>query len=367
MKKLLAPAVAAGLILGFVAGCASQPEKPAGYFQLRDECGREPERYVNYLDPEGAVLFGPHFSLAASWVVTQDSLSADDTRRLGLPDAQQGFRAADGHEFVMTCLGGAVTAEDGRWPRETDPELAASITIDGRTKKLAADPKPGTLILASVPKSGPAMLTITDEGRPLAMDLRTGRPTGDDYQILTMDVNESYEGTGQVNTPAGMRSLDVDITIDEITLEPYFPGLGWAKEGRGWLRVSVAQLGSDGVVGADSGVPVVGFFVDPGKTFVLDLDGTKARPRSGRLVNASNVGVASPTSAAYTAIFDVPESFRTGKLTITPDGPMFRYRGESYLSDYDLAKPPRCGRREVAVCLEWQRPPKPQVVEVALP
>lgn len=368
MRKVTCRSVAIGLVLGLAAGCAGPltesalPVKPTGFLHVeRNVDGDAPGLSVRRLSPGDAVLFGPHFGLTADWVATWDSIPAEDAESLGISGAAKGFRAADGHEFVAMRISEDTQWEKGRWSRESDAELTATVTAGKRAKRLADVPEPGTLIVASVPKSQPATLTITDEGRPLSFDLRTAKPTGTRFRILTQNVDHRYGGSGEVSTPAGRRLVSIDIWVDEISLEPYFPGLGWAKDGRRWLRLSLGQASSDAHLQPDIESPAVGFLLDPASTFELEVDGAKLRPSTGRVFNTMS------PMARYTAVIEVPDSWRSGDLTIAPDGPIFMYRGGSVLTDYTkISEPPSCGERKPVICLDWQRRPKSRVVNVAL-
>jgi hypothetical protein len=356
IRKLAAIGVFMALLVGLSSACSGQPQKPRSFLEIRPYDGSEPSLLVDYASAEESLLFGPHFGLVADWTATFESLSAEDAKRLGFTASPEGFRSADGHEFVVMQLG-STQFEKGRWSGHADHSgLTAHLSIGDRRKDLDNVPGPGTLIVASVPTSAPVKLTVTDEGRNFSLDLRTAEPDPHGYRIASQTVNESYEESGVVNTPFGSVNLGVDITIAQVSHEPYIPGLGWARKGRRWLRLSLSQASSTGV----QGTPAVGFFLDAKKTFALKVGGKKVRPR-GRLINTA-VPIA---TAPYSVIFDVPESFSSGELAVTPDGPMFTYRGESWLTDYtDIAEPPTCG--ESVVCLKWQKHPKRQSEEVTL-
>ncbi|HEY8457182.1 MAG TPA: hypothetical protein VIL34_16445 [Actinopolymorphaceae bacterium] len=355
ISKVAAIGVSVAMLAGLPAACSSQPQKPRDFVEIRTFNRIEPTLLVDYA-PDESLLFGPHFGLSPHWTATWESLSADDAERLGFADSPDGFRAADGYEFVAMRLG-STEFEKGRWPEDPDrPKLTASLSIDGRTKKLGKFPGAGTLIFASAPKSAPVKLTINDGGHEFSLDLRTAKPDHNGYQIASQRLNEYYEESGVVRTRFGGASVEVNITVDEVSREPYVPGLGWAKKDRTWLRLSLTNASSTAAV---SFTPI-GFFLDAEKTFALQVDGQKIRPRK-RLINTAQPITTTP----YVLIFDVPKSFRRAELTVTPDGPMFTYSGEASLSDYyDISEPPQCGGR--VVCLKWQQPPKPQVVGITL-
>lgn len=350
--------IVAAVLLVLACGCGSaeQPAKPADFLRIEEFAGRTPDN-VRYLPWEDALLLGPHFGRGVEWAVTTDSLSGEDTRRLGLGDSAAGFRAADGHEFVVVYLSSDTRYVHGRWGEDDDADLAAEIRIGDRVRKLTALPEPGDLIVASVPRSQPVALTVVDDGVPLSIDLRRGRPVGDAHRTRTTQVNESYDGSGQVSTPAG-RALDVHVAVDSVSVEPYVPGLGWAATGRRWLRVGFGQVTSTAVE-PDAGAPYIGFLVDPVASFELTAGDARIRPTAGRLFNTTR-----PLDQ-HAAIFDVPGSFRGGRLTISPDGPMFAYDGSSALTRYtEVTKAPQCGGD--VICLGWERRPEPGSVELTL-
>jgi len=243
-SRFAALVLSLALLAGLTSACSRQPppEMPPDFLEVRAYDGAEPVLLVTYRSKE-SLLFGPHFGLLPHWTATWESLSAEDAQRLGF-DAPDGFRAAEGHEFVAMHIG-STQLDQGRWPDDTDhPKLTASLTIGNRTEELATFPGPGTLIVASVPKSAPVKLTITDMGHEFSLDMRTAKPHRDGYKIVSATVDEWYEAGGAVATPLGPASLSVSFIIDEVSREPYLPDLGWAKPGRNWLRVRLSQLKS---------------------------------------------------------------------------------------------------------------------------
>jgi hypothetical protein len=364
---ILAVAMTALLALT-TAGCsafgADLPAKPADYVEVLDMDSRRLSSDVmssGGLVPEDeGVLLGPNFGIFADWAGAVESLSDDDAEALGFAEP---FRAANDHELLMLSIADDPRWEGGRW-KERDAKLEAALLIGERVigerkVELKSVPKPGSLIIASVPKGASAKLSVTDNGRAQSLDLRTGTRAPDAIRWdPAHQLNAKYQGSGRVSGYGKARDLDVDITIESAQLEPYLPGQGWAKPGRAWLLLNLSQVYSTGL-DADLGEPTIAFFVEPSKTFRLSWQGGTARAAGGRGLNTLN------PAARYLAVFEVPASFRGGSLTITPDGPLFTYRGSSALTSFtNLSRVPDCGGP--VVCLAWERRPEREVVKVGL-
>lgn len=350
----------AALLLSLVA-CASLPAKPVGYLAIGPSDGISVPHEATRLGPEKALLLGPNFGLTLDWVYVAEEIEGSAAKYLGLGE---GARAADGHELLFAGLGNDDRFTRGRWAAPGDDSkaaLAAEIHIGRRTRKLDAVPKPDSLLVASVPKGAPARLTVLDEGVVMSIDLRTGRSEGGLGNVPRTTSDADYAEEGRVATLSGTKTLDMEIKIDGATLEAYHPGPGWASSDRRWLLLRLSRVSSGGLTQTDLGDPVVGFLLDPAKTFELRAQGRRMRPESGPVLNTVKPG------AQYVALIDVPASFRTGELRITPDGPLFTYRGPSSLAAYwNVSRRPDCGSGGRVRCLDWSRRPPARTVRLTL-
>ncbi len=342
-----APGTAIAIALAAaLPGCSSSAAMtaPPDYLEVFDNT------YVIAGDvPAGSGrLAGPHFDLQIARVVTTSELSGSLADSLDLVSPLQ---AADDHEFVVATM--ARDFEPPRWsPDDANLEVAVIEADQRRPLARGLDFLSGVndmTLVASVPKGAPVLLQVTDEGRPLSIDLRDGSPTAEsNYQVSYSQELQplDYEEAGVVAASGRTRPLQVAIasywsSADRHSLEPFVPTAGWARPGRSWLLVKGLHASSTTITDAGLFGFSMTFDLDVAATFGLALqDGTTipAQARQPLRLDDSS-GITSVNG--FPVIFDMPDSFRTGTLQITPAGTMTAYvDGASVPADWEVPPTP---------------------------
>jgi hypothetical protein len=303
-------------------GLQPLPTAPAGLVAALtaspDEAVTSPGDQVRRISKAAGAFTGPHFSWQFGLVqvtrTTPESGYAEDLAQ-----------AAEGHQLI------AIYADPGALaPFRTEPgdQVTAAVVLNGTERPLPA----GVLahsegLLVSVPKGGTATLRVTDEGRTQSYDLRAGKKGPDAiagyYRPQNVTIPPSgggYTGTGTCpdvpvafigSLPCSVR-IQLVIITNSASLQPWLPGLGWARRGHTWLLISDVTYLPDAA-------PVT--IAPGGGSFTLQVRKSFAvRPAGGTAIAAR------PESGAFTATqplvlaFSVPDSFTRGRLLIHPDG-----------------------------------------------
>lgn len=297
---------------------------------------------VQLVEAGTGLLKGPHFNVTVSAVATTDVITQSNALSLLLGETE-GFRAAPGHEFVVAQID---TNSDR--PPPWDPAgatIAANLVLDGTPQPFTL---PGdydsfsktyfvtsTVVVVSVPKDGPVLLQVTDEGITQSFDLRAGT-RGEDavpqyyagHVQATATADYPASGTVIVN-PLGV-SVERPYTVafdfgDGVgaSLEPWVPGDGWAAPGSAWLIFGGFSVSSDGFQNdVAAGQPPITFALDFPATFTLTMpDGTAIPAQPGGVANVETdvTGLSTP-GEAYSVRFPVVETFDVGTLTVLPAG-----------------------------------------------
>lgn len=298
------------------------PTAPAGLIAALtaspDEAVTSPGDQVRRIGRAAGAFAGPHFSWQFGLVqVTRTTPESGFAGKLA--------QAAQGHEFI------AVYAEPGalaQFRTEPGDQVTAAVVADGTARPLPA----GVLahsegLLVSVPRGGTATLRVTDEGHTQSYDLRTGtrgpgaiagyyRP----QNVTFPPSGAGYTGTGTcpdipyilgASLPCSVR-IQLVIITDSASLQPWLPGLGWARRGHTWLLISDVTYLPDAA-------PIT--IAPGGGSFTLQVR------KSFAVRLASGIAIAArPERGAFTATqplllaFSVPDSFTRGTLLIHPDG-----------------------------------------------
>lgn len=325
-----------------IPGCTDPISASADYLEVF-------EGYVDVGDPPTSPgeLTGPHFDLKIAEVATTAVLKGSPADNLDLDEPLQ---AAADHEFVLAKL--RSNFEPPRWERK-DANVEVAVVVADQRRPLAGvvdrlSAYTDLALVVSVPEGAPVTLEVTDEGRPLSLDLRTGSLAGNStYQVLYSEelTRLDYEETGTVEAFGRTRLLKVEIvglwsSTDSHSLEPFVPSAGWAEPGRSWLLIPGLRTSSSipydpNLFGFD-----MAFDLDTAATFGLaQPGGTITRAEAWQPFGVDDLetnGI-----LGFNVIFDVPDSFRTGTLQITLDGPMTaRLDGSSVPTGWATPPPP---------------------------
>jgi hypothetical protein len=307
---------------------------PAGYGTLTPihSVARMPA--LRALEPEQAILRGPHFAFAVEGTVrTSEPLSADLAGSLNLPE---GAVPADGHELFLV-----VTADR---PLLGDHETATTVSnvsyevVAGDVVRRVAAPvmrRSGDVIAVSLPVGSEPVLRIGDAGRVQTLSLETGRRGKDAiagyYPMRDAQWRQAAGGgepTGLIlsggplaGKPQGARLASVGLRDAEGELRPWLPKRGWAKPGRAWLtlrpEVVYWRPGSD-----DDDVTI------PKSAFTLTGPDGAPIPLSGSSSMSPGAQTDQPVGQSDTSLFvaDVPAGFTRGTLS-------FRFTGTIRVED----------------------------------
>jgi hypothetical protein len=288
----------------------------------RDPAATLPAGTVNVLHSAGfaqlpggrearsAGLVGGHALLHVreTGVVTRvDRLTA---QRWGLPAE---VRADDGHELVWASL-----SLGGRQWRNSDRDVewARIAVLAGGVRTTLTVPLTGSAdpqayadaVLVSVPRNAPVLLQLTDDGVTQSIDVRAGTRIDDArgvYPRPLQDQGLRYAGNGAYPTGAAVR---FQALADGYSLEPWAPGLGWARDGRAWLAVKRLRV--------SGGEPREELTLDPSRTFsVTTPDGDVHLADSDRIPVDLSSGI-----IPHGVYIEVPATFRYGVLRFAPAG-----------------------------------------------
>ena len=274
---------------------------------------------VKQLSKAAGAFSGPHFNWQFGLVqVTGTTPEAAYYGNLA--------RAANGDEFI------AIYAESGtiaQFRPESDDHVTAVVVVNGTAR---AVPKDALAhfdgLLVSVPKGASATLRVTDEGRTQTYDLRAGTrgPDAISGYYRPQDVNipsgdAGYTGVGDCpDVPYGMGiTLPCSVRVEfiftdfSVSLQPWLPVFGWAKNGRTWLLINSMSYVPDAslITIAPGGGS---FTLEASKSFTVRLPDGISIP----VVPGTGDFSAAPHTAALA--FSVPAGFTKGTLLIHPDG-----------------------------------------------
>jgi hypothetical protein len=274
---------------------------------------------VKQLSKAAGAFSGPHFNWQFGLVqVTGTTPESGYSGHLA--------QAANGDEFI------AIYAESGaiaQFRTESDDHVTAVVVVNATAR---AVPKDALAhfdgLLVSVPKGATATLRVTDDGRTQTYDLRAGKrgPDAISGYYRPQDVNipsgdAGYTGVGNcpdvpyimgVTLPCSVR-VEFIFTDFSVSLQPWLPVLGWAKNGRTWLLINnVSYLRDPSPVTIAPGGG--SFTLEASKSFTVHLpDGTSVPVVPG-------TGDFSSTTQPAALAFSVPAGFTQGTLLIHPDG-----------------------------------------------
>lgn len=190
---------------------------------------------------DDAVVRMPHMALEVTRHQTSGSITGFDATAFDLGSEE--VRAAEGEEFVQATINRITAEYDGGTP---------SVQLDVGDQSHYLDELATTdsvTVLVSADTDTPVSLTVTDEGKDVSLDLRTGERVGGTGLAVTEtyylpdrhgDLSGEVTSTGSVAfTGDAPVELPLRIDLDSTAADrfPWLPGVGWAEEGSAFLLV----------------------------------------------------------------------------------------------------------------------------------
>jgi len=272
------------------------------------------------LSGDDADLRGPHFTIDIDWIAVGPMIKRKVTPSVPELTAR---RAVDGQELLLVAVSSQETK--GQFPLAAGKAPTAELVVDGKKTPLHTLPLPqqddvvalpaeGTLIVASVPHGSDVHLTVTDEDKPQAVDLRTGKrwkPLKGYYErqpqklAFSTDVPLAFAGGGGVTLHVTDHAL-AEFTEKVAVLAPWTPEQGWAADGHVWLVVPRPVLSTQLLMDM-SGLRLT---IDDAVVFAVD-----GRPELGGTHTIETLaGEYTPTTDPL--VFDMPDDATGGTFTM---------------------------------------------------
>jgi hypothetical protein len=202
---------------------------------------------------QGAVLDGPHYTLALSDVAVGTTLGSSVAQGWGIAPV----RAPEGQQLVVAMVDTQHTyAPFGKAAVDVSVVIGGhATTIPGLPFRDTGTYRSSTVaILATAPRHTPIRLRATDTGRAESLDLRTGRVVTDTFHLrqskevrwsgsTAVEYEEYTLGYGVPN-PGKLSAGTATITggSQVASLTSYAPSIGWAPKGSAILLVPSAGL-----------------------------------------------------------------------------------------------------------------------------
>lgn len=265
------------------------------------------------------LLVGPHYSLGLSWIATGRELNPRSAQNLGV----RPVRAAAGQELVLAVISPRATSAAFK-PKKP---ATASVLVDGAATPVQGLPLADSettasdtvLIMVGAKPRSSVRLEVTDSGRRLDLDLRTGVVSGQGA-FTQRDSDVKWRGGSRVMLPnsgvpslgSGRLSLSNHVTTqapfaDHATLTNYQGGK-WAPAGRAFLTLPLPSISCDAMLGMTYSVK---FNDSTAFSFTPDGGGKTVRAEGEK----RDVGFASvPTSTTATVVFSVPDKTTGGTV-----------------------------------------------------
>lgn len=279
------------------SGPADLPGKPADYVDVFSWSQAAPTG----TEAIRGVFKGPHFSYQFGALAVRDTLD-ETSGALEVGPA----RAAGGHQFlVLYRLQG-----DDSFAQQPDggAALPVDVLVGTVRKRLPKTLLPGTGLIVSVPTGGDATLEVTDD-KPYQYSVRKGAggppapsspadapPAGPNAkQVRWSDGDYSGQGSYQGVRTSGPLGVTVALG-NRSELGATLSGVAAAPAQKLWLRLPDAKINTD-----DAQLKV-----DMARSVTLTL------PNGEKVTARPNV---------VGLLFQVPDTFTTGTLTIAPEFP----------------------------------------------
>lgn len=339
MRRWIVP-LAAALSLLMATACGDAGEEPATAVapegMVRVLTSTEPvlaHRIPGARDVKDLGLTGASIALEVhdTSAVTEVSASAGKIWGLDGP-----LRAAEGQELFWASL--RLLDRPWRTPDAREPELKL---VAGEVAMSLAVPDDGggtvsvpytDAVLVSVPKGGPVLLRMTDEGINQTLDLRAGTRGADARGRYPSPSQrggiKEFKAAGVATNPIptseptyGYWPAKTDFTLrtEGAVLVPWAPGAGnrWAERGRAWLRLNGVTVSG----GIGSGV---GYRLYTHQFFAVSTAGGERYSAVKSSIKVEVIGGV----GTYGVYVDVPESFRAGTLHVDPAAGLRQPNGE---------------------------------------
>lgn len=223
---------------------------PSGWTATRSEKGLTPPEVT---DKKTFAMYSPHLDLTITSGTT-NQLKHDEARKLGYgTDASSApLTAPDGEEFLVIHV-----RAKANWPwREGWPVPTLTLITDAGHLVSATWGVPddddygklGTLLVASLPIGGEAVLRLNDASKMAQADARTGE-LGNDSNTAMMVASvrqvgrlswkeETAHWLGSWRDSSNSDTLALELTWKESYYTNFIPDLGWAPEGKRWLTLN---------------------------------------------------------------------------------------------------------------------------------
>ena len=201
----------------------------------------------------------PHFDARLDRRFAGESLGAVTAAQVR---ERGGIRAPEGHDLLAFTLeaGTPTFAETDESRARIDIQVGDGLSYPVKAPFGLFSSERGTydrawaLFVFAVPTGSPVALNVTDEGKKVSVDLRTGAPVVDDAWHATRGFRERVD----IEVVGGQQVIERDLTTAPVNgqnlasrfrlgldpdagygLVPWNPEGGWAPEGRQWLRVAM--------------------------------------------------------------------------------------------------------------------------------
>ncbi|MFW0772157.1 hypothetical protein ACLRGI_03200 [Paenarthrobacter nitroguajacolicus] len=262
----------------------------------------------------------------ATMIVTPDAMimlqAPKVTDRIGGPLDRR--KAGDGHKFGSLMLGLADSGSNtGGGKSGPESKTVLAFTAGGKSYNVGK-PQSGTLAM-SVPGDGKDLaLTVTYEGKTQTLSLADGTLDSKSSALTYYDGYDSTSaGSGKVGDLKIEKNNGFDLTFygTSYTAErlPYDPAVGWAPEGKTWLKISgnpsISGMQWRPDKGYDNGYYTVtqdialGTVTNvSGEPFTVDLTSHQGQQASGGIFGSSN---------GVNAIFEVPAKAKDFNASFT--------------------------------------------------
>lgn len=316
--------VAALLTAALLTGCATAPPElhaPVGYASLSSSLTTSGCDEPSFAAGQGD-LIGPHFAFTATCVHFGRTVDEDFH-----PDGERPLAPPPGYEYAVVQFASDSPVAPA-YDADDAGDLTAALVFGEEATTLETVPEDDDVLVAIVPRDGPLLLTVTDEGRAQSLDLRgfaRVQPVDAYYhglegEIGTPGYSMRAEGAGDGWT--GWYSLSGDIRAERTV---WSPESGWAEDGRATLTLTVEWARKDKKIDTY-------FELFAKSSMKVDSGDQHYSPVS---VDSSNVD---SVWMDYVYVFDVPADAVEFKVKFQPQGKLTIIDGNHNLK---LSKSPK--------------------------
>lgn len=268
----------------------------------------------------GALLDGPHYSLAVGWVATGEKLEKNAADLLGTSPV----RAADGEQLVVAAVDAARTY--AAFTPDHEHPVRVSVLVGGHATPLpklplrpshdAYGPANTRVIEVSAAPGTPVRLRAVDDRHTEELDLRTGRVLVDTYRVLQgrarwdSEVPVAAFWRGRIDRDSIVALNANGAENARASLTTYTPAYGWAPKGQAFLSVPMPRL--------VCGLVVCGILHEQ----FDDAQAFRFKPSHGRPVAAEKghrdlrLESAGGEKADAAVVFEVPDRVRAGTVAL---------------------------------------------------